>query len=215
MTLGLLARSSATLCLARSGATLLLLAIASFAPAARADGLDAQVSSRLLLGGGIGIDPSLEGVFDLGARVDVYVGDDRPARVRLGPELELRTATFETVEATLGPALLLPVSGDFTLGLALGAGYAWRLPRALDPARDGVVVSGTLRFGYQPYDSYDPYSMGLHVYVTGRAGFADQERYEVILGLEVDLELIFVAPVMFIVTALSGHEPDPVTSEVP
>jgi hypothetical protein len=200
---------------ARSGLALSLFVLLS-ASSARADGLDVQVSSRLDVGGGVAFSPELEGVFDLGARVDLLVGDDRPSRVRLGPELELRTATFQSIELTLGPALLLPVSGDFTLGLVIGGGYAWRLPRALDPSRDGVVVSATLRVGYQPYDHYDPYSMGLHVYLTGRAGFLDQEAYEVILGLEVDLELIFVAPFMFLVTALSGHDPDePAREESP
>lgn len=189
-------------------ATLLLPSVAL------ADGLDAQVSSRLMLGGGAAFEPSSSGqlgteaLFDLGARADVYFGDDRPCRVRLGPELELRTATFETIEVALGPAILVPVFGDFTLGLALLGGYAFRLPRALDPSRDGATLSATLRFGYQPYDHYDAYSMGLHLYVTGRAGAFDQERWEVVGGVEVDLELIFVTPFRFLAMALSAHDPD-------
>jgi hypothetical protein len=181
---------------------------------ASADGIDAQLSSRLMIGGGAAFEqpPSAqlgtEALLDLGARLDVYLGDDRAARARLGPELELRTATFETIEIALGPAILVPLFGDFTLGLSVLGGYAFRLPRALDPSRDGATLSATLRFGYQPYDHYDAYSMGIHLYVTGRAGAFDQERWEIVGGLEVDLELLFVTPFRFLAMALSAHDPD-------
>lgn len=181
--------------------------------AACAEGLDAQVSSRLALGGGAAFERAGgplddEALFELGARVDALIGDDRPARVRLGPELEVRTAGFESVELAVGPALLLPLAGDFTVGVAALAGYAFRLPRALAPARDGAVLAATLRLGYQPYDHYDPYAMGLHLYVSGRLGPLEPERWEVLGGVEVDLELLFVTPVRALAMALSAHDPD-------
>lgn len=196
------------------GALLLLPSVAA------ADGIDAQVSSRLSIGGGAAFEPppggpiGVEALFDLGAKIDVTFGDDRPSRVRLGPELEIRTATFESIELGLGPAIFLPLFGDFTLGLAALGGYAFRLPRAGD-GRDGATLAATLRLGYQPYDHYDAYSMGIHFYVTGRVGAFDQERYEITAGFEIDLELIFVTPVRFLIMAASGHDPDEPEAETP
>lgn len=176
---------------------------------ARADGLDAQVTSRLGIGGGAEMPAQrpVSALFELAARLDVLIGDDRPARVRLGPALDLRTAGFSTFEGALGLSLVLPLGMDFVLGGSVLAGAAARLPGP-EGRRDGAIAIATLRGGYQPYDHFDAYSMGLHLYVSGRWGFHGAETWEVTAGLEVDLELIFVTPVRFLVLALSGGDPD-------
>ena len=187
----------------------LTLALLALAPSARADGLVAQVTSRLAIGGGFEAPArrDVSPLFELAARLDVLVGDDRPARVRLGPALDLRTAGFQTFEGALGLSLVGPLASDFVLGGSVLAGIAARLSGP-EGQRDGAIAIATLRVGYQPYDHFDAYSMGLHVYASGRWGFFGSESWEATLGIEVDLELIFVTPGRFIVLALSGGDPD-------
>lgn len=154
-------------------------------------------------------------LFELAVRLDVLVGEDRASRVRLGPALDLRTAGFSTLEGALGLSVVLPVAGDFVLGGSVLAGAAARLPGA-DGQRDAAIAIVTLRGGYQPYDHFDAYSMGLHVYASGRWGFFGAESWEATIGIEVDLELLFVTPGRFIVLALSGGDPDePIEPERP
>lgn len=189
--------------------TSLILLSVLVVPSAHADGLDVQVTSRLVLGGGAELprQRDVSQLFELGARLDVLVGDDRPARVRLGPAMDLRTATFATFEGALGLSIVLPLGMDFVLGGSLLAGAAARLPGPEGP-RDGAIAILTVRGGYQPYDHFDAYSMGLHLYASGRWGFYGQETWEVTAGIEIDLELIFVTPVRFILLATSGGDPD-------
>lgn len=202
-------RPAATAAPAALAGPALALTLALAPHAARADGLDVQVTSRLAIGGGVEIpvQRELAALFELGARLDLLVGDDRPARVRLGPGLDLRTAGFSTFEGALGLSLVLPLGMDFVLGGSILAGAAARLPGPEGP-RDGAIGVVTLRAGYQPYDHFDAYSMGLHLYVSGRWGFFAEETWEATAGVEIDLELVFVTPVRFAVLALSGGDPD-------
>lgn len=183
----------------------------------RADGLDVQATSRLAIGGGVEVPARrpIAALFELAVRLDVLVGDDRASRVRLGPALDLRTAGFSTFEGALGLSLILPVTGDFVLGGSVLAGAAARLSGP-EGQRDAAIAIATLRGGYQPYDHFDAYSMGLHLYASGRWGFFGAESWEVTAGIEVDLELVFVTPGRFIVLALSGGDPDePIEPEGP
>src|SRR5690606_19090577 len=74
---------------------------------AAADDWDAHVSARLALGGGAyiaeqGVDPWP--LFELALRSDLLFGEARPAQVRFGPALDLRTEGFRTFEAAGGLA---------------------------------------------------------------------------------------------------------------
>lgn len=182
-----------------------LLVVALLAPSAAHAGDVVQVSSRLALGGGAGF-PATEpvaGVFELAARVEALFGDPRPAVVRLGPALELRTATFASAELAGGLTGLVPLDLDFALTLTLGAGYAWR-----DQGRDGALALAVLSAAYRPYDHWDAYGLGIGIYVGGRAGFAGYDTWEITAGVEVDLELLFVTPVRYLVMSLSGSDGD-------
>ncbi len=166
--------------------------------------IDAQLSSRLFLGGGAEFPAQRDtsGVFDLGARAEVFVGDAAANRFRLGPAVDLRTATFRTFEAAGGLALLVPIGLDFALEASFAAGFAAR-----PEGRDGGIAVLTLRAAYQPYDHFDCYSHGVALYVTGRAGL-DGGTWEATAGIEIDFEFLFATPLVYVVTALSGHDPD-------
>lgn len=167
-------------------------------------GIDAQITSRLFLGGGAEFPHQRDtaAVFDFGARAEVLFGDAAANRFRLGPAIDLRTATFQTFEAAGGVALLLPLEFDFAIEASLAAGYAAR-----PGGRDGGIGVLTLRAAYQPYDHFDCYSHGVAIYVTGRAGL-DLGTWEATAGLEIDFELLIATPFVYVITALSGHDPD-------
>lgn len=172
--------------------------------------VDAQITSRLFLGGGAELPAQRDAsaLFDFGARAELLFGEPAASRFRLGPAIDLRTATFETFEAAGGLALLVPLGFDFALEASVAAGFAAR-----PEGRDGGIGVLTLRAAYQPYDYFDCYSHGVAIYVTGRAGL-DGGTYELSAGVEIDFELLFAAPIVFVVTSLSAHDPqEPETTE--
>ena len=77
--------------------------------------------------------------------------------------------------------------------------------------RDGAFVGGRLALGYRPYNYFSAYASGLNVYAAGRVQLEGAPRaWEITVGVEVDLEMIFVIPVMFFVElarASDPHEP--------
>lgn len=186
-----------------ASAALAVLALLLAAGPARAQ-YDAQITSRLFLGGGAEFPAQrpVSAVFDFGARAELLVGDAAAQRFRIGPGIDLRTATFRTFEAAGGVAILLPLGLDFALEAMVGAGFAAR-----PDGHDGGIGVLTLRAAYQPYDHFDCYSHGVAIYGSGRAGL-DGQTWEVTGGLEIDFEFLIATPAVYVVTALSGHDPD-------
>ena len=118
-----------------------------------------QVSARLALGGGAQFpqarDP--DGLFELALRADALFGDPIAGRARLGPAIDVRTATFGSFELAGGVAGLVPLGSDFALTLTLGAGYALR-DQGVEPApRHGAIALATLTASFRPYDHGDAY----------------------------------------------------------
>ena len=104
---------------------LLLLALLPSAASAQG-GWDARVSGRLTLGGGAwiaedGQDPWP--LFEMGMRADVLIGEARPANVRFGPAIDLRTEDFRTFELAGALAVLFPIDAGFGVTLTGGAGW--------------------------------------------------------------------------------------------
>lgn len=188
---------------ARALALVLTLAALTAAGTAHAQ-YDVQITSRLFAGGGAELPAQrpVAGVFDFGARAELLIGDAAAQRFRIGPGVDLRTATFRTFEAAGGVALLLPLGFDFAIEAMIGAGFAAR-----PDGHDGGIGVLTLRAAYQPYDHFDCYSHGIAIYGTGRAGL-DGQTWEVTGGLEVDFEFLIATPIVYVVTMLSGHDPD-------
>lgn len=183
---------------------LLALGLACLAPARASAQIDAQITSRLFLGGGAELPAQrpVAALFDFGARAELLLGDAAAQRFRIGPGIDLRTATFRTFEAAGGVAVLLPLGYDFAIEAMAGAGYAAR-----PEGHDGGIAVLTLRAAYQPYDHFDCYTHGVAIYATGRAGL-DGQTWEVTGGLEIDFELLIATPIVYVITALSGHDPD-------
>lgn len=182
----------------------LLALVAVAAPARASAQIDAQITSRLFLGGGAELPAQrpVAALFDFGARAELLIGDAAAQRFRIGPGIDLRTATFRTFEAAGGLALLLPLGYDFAIEAMAGAGFAAR-----PEGHDGGIAVLTLRAAYQPYDHFDCYSHGVAIYATGRAGL-DGQTWEVTGGLEIDFEFLLATPIVYVITALSGHDPD-------
>ncbi len=172
---------------------------------------DVQITSRLFVGGGAELPAQrpTNALLDFGARAELLIGDAAAQRFRIGPGIDLRTATFRTFEAAGGVALLLPLGYDFAIEAMVGAGFAAR-----PDGHDGGIGVLTLRAAYQPYDHFDCYSHGVAIYGTGRAGL-DGQTWEVTGGVEIDFEFLFATPLVYVITALSGHDPDEPSASQP
>lgn len=186
-------------------AAALLAALSS--PTEAAADWDAQFSSRLQLGGGAqipeqGADPWP--MFELALRADALFGEARPGRVRLGPALDLRTEDFRTLEVGGGAAILLPTGQGFGFTLTGGAGWGAR-----PEDRDGAFAFGQLAFGWRPYNYFSAYAWTAGVYAATRVQLEAAPRaWEITVGIEVDFELLFAIPVMFLIESTRGGDPD-------
>lgn len=173
---------------------------------AAADDWDAHVSARLALGGGAyiaeqGVDPWP--LFELALRSDLLFGEARPAQVRFGPALDLRTEGFRTFEAAGGLAVLLPVDSGFAFTATGGAGWGAR-----PEGRDGALAFGTVAFGWRPYNYFSAYSWAVNLYAGARVQLMEPRVWEVTAGIEIDFEFLFVIPVMFVVELAQARDPD-------
>jgi len=166
---------------------------------------DAQVSSRLGIGGGARRDAlgAVDGRFEMLLRAEVLFGGARPDVVRVGPAIDLRTGNFASAEVAGGLALLLPIAGGWPLWVTGGAGWAAR-----NDGPDAAFGLATLAFGYRGYDYHDPYGFAVDLYVTYRVDFEDAGRFEITAGLAFDLELIFVLPTRALITWITSGDPD-------
>ncbi len=166
---------------------------------------DAQVSSRLGIGGGArrGALGAVDGRFEMLLRAEVLFGGARPDVVRVGPAIDLRTGNFASAEVAGGLTLLLPVASGWPLWLTAGAGYAAR-----DDGPSAAIGLVTIAFGYRDYDYSDPYGFAVDVYATYRTDFEDPSRFEITAGLSFDLELIFVLPTRLLATWITAGDPD-------
>jgi hypothetical protein len=174
--------------------------------AASADDWDARVSARLALGGGAYIaeqGPDPWPLFELGLRSDLLFGEARPAQVRFGPAIDLRTEDFRTFELAGGLAVLLPIDSGFALTVTAGAGWGAR-----PEGRDGALALGQLAVGWRPYNYFSAYSWAINFYAGTRVQLMEPRVWEVTAGIEIDLEILFVIPVMFIVELAQAGDPD-------
>lgn len=177
---------------------LLLLCLPSTAAA------EPQVSARLALGGGARfVDDDTDGLFDMALRSEVLFGAPGEGHLRAGPALDLRTATFRTIEAAGGGSLLIPTWPGYPIVLTVGAGWAARRD-----APDSPFFLGTLAWGYRSYNYHGPYGFGLMAYVTARRDLTDPHGWEIVGGIEIDLEFLVAVPAMGIGMLFGRGDPD-------
>jgi hypothetical protein len=185
---------------------LVALLLLSAAPA-RADDWTIQTSGRLTLGGGAYIPESApQGtwpLFETGLRGDLMIGEARPARVRFGPMLDLRTEDFRTFELAGALAVLFPLDAGFTLTLNAGAGWGAR-----PEDRDGALALGIVSVGWRPYNYFGLYGWTVQLYGAARVQLENDRVWEVTIGLEIDFEILFVIPFMFLWELAEARDPD-------
>ncbi|MFW6050272.1 MAG: hypothetical protein ACODAU_03815 [Myxococcota bacterium] len=163
-----------------------------------------QVSSRLGVGGGARwADGDTDGLFDMVLRAEVLFGDPGDEHVRVGPAVDLRTASFRTIEAAGGAALLLPTWRGYPIVLTAGVGWAERRG-----APDTPIFAGTFAWGYRSYNFHGAYGFGLMGYVTARTDLIDPHGWEIVAGVEIDLEFLVALPAMGIRMLFDRGAPD-------
>lgn len=166
---------------------------------------DAQVSSRYGLGFGSPMgELERDFLYENLLRMEVLFGAPGDEHARIGPALDLRTANFDTAEAAVGVAVLLPLARGYPLVLTAALGWAKRR----DPIEDGPIFVGTLAWGYRSYNFHARYQIGLHVYVSSRVHLDDPSRWEMTGGIEIDLQPMIAIPAMFVINAFRGGPPD-------
>lgn len=168
---------------------------------ARADSL---TSARTFLGVGKRDADSGDKIFaDLGLVADVTFGRAKPKAFRIGPAIELRTANFQTLEAAVGPAVLLPLPGELYIGLYGLVGAAAR-----KKAPDGMTGIGKVTFGFRAYPYNSWYGYGLNFFGSGRKALnTDENLVEWSGGVEVDVEFTVVTPLLFMRNIFTAHDP--------
>lgn len=168
-----------------------------------------EVTSWVALGGGaVTQGDTARGVFDLRVGGGFTAGVSRAEDLRLGPFIELASATFATVQAVGGVELLVGAvprplrmfyySGEGTLVVRAGAGYAWRG----EPPGAGAspVGSLTLAYGYRcPFSLREPsaeftdkpferaaarYMVGVRLWVNGTVDLAAAPAWQLTGGVE-------------------------------
>lgn len=126
-----------------------------------------EVSSWVSLGGGaLTIASETRAVFDLRLGGDFTAAVGRKGDVRVGPFVEVASATFETVQTVGGVELFLGAiprplrmfyySGEGVFSARVGGGWAWRAWGG--PAAESTpVASVTLAYGYRaPFSLREP-----------------------------------------------------------
>ena len=165
---------------------------------------DAQVSLRNQLEfGKRTADSGNKFIAALGLRGDVTWGRARPNQFRIGPAVEFRTANFQSLEAAIGPCVLVPTGGGTTFGLYPMIGAA-----TVKHAPDGAVGIGTLTWGFRSY-AYDDawYGYGLNVFASYRRHIGDELAYEITGGVEVDMMFTTFIPLAAIGNFFSSKDP--------
>jgi hypothetical protein len=165
---------------------------------------DAQVSARNQLElGKRTADSGDKIIFAAGLRADVTFGRAKPKQFRLGPAVEFRTANFHTLEAAIGPCILVPTGGGTALGLYGMIGAATRIK-----APDGPVAIGTVTWGYRSY-AYNQnwYGYGLNFFASYREHMGTEDMREITGGIEVDMMFTALIPAQAILTLINGDDP--------
>jgi hypothetical protein len=170
-----------------------LLAVLSIAaPASAAP----QASVGLLTGGAVrDLRDGASGAFALGARGSVLFLRERGSDMAIGPYVEALSLAFSTFETGGGAEWLLPVRDD--LPFVLSAGLFER--HAPNVGWQPGVATG-LFFGSRSYNFHSTYGLAAGVFVQGRYGVGDSRQADIVIGVQLDFELLAV-PFIFLYEA--------------
>lgn len=139
----------------------------------------------------------------MGLRTEVLFGRPGDEHLRIGPAVDLRTASFDTFEAAAGAAVLIPTWRGYPLVLTVGAGHALRRDEP-----DAPFFLSTLAWGYRSYNFHGAYGFGLMGYVSARTNVRDPRAWEIVAGVEIDLQFLVAIPAMGIRNLFRRGPPD-------
>ena len=166
---------------------------------------EVQVSTRLFAGCGAALGTmEREFLFELGLRGEVLFGAPGDWNFRIGPAFELREVDFDTFEFTAGVAGLLPVVRGWPIVLTAAGGYALRRGRF----DSGPVFVGTFAWGYRSYNYHSAYGLAVAPYASARVQLEDASQWELMFGVEIDLEALVGIPYAFFRSLAHRGPPD-------
>jgi hypothetical protein len=147
---------------------------------------DPQASMGMTLGFvETGLRTSASGAFHMGGRADVLFLRHRDSDGAVGPYADIATAGFHTLQTGGGLEWLLPVLDDFPIVLSAGA-FAGKIPDfAWEPG-----LTGGIFFGSRSYNFHSWYGLATGLFAQGRYGLGDAREGDVIVGVQLDLELV-------------------------
>lgn len=149
---------------------------------------------------------SLPGEFllEVGLRSELLFGAPGDWNFRLGPALELREVDGDSFEMSAGVAGLLPVVRGWPIVLTAAGGYAFRR----DLGGSGPIFVGTFAWGYRSYNYHSRYGLAVAPYASARVHLDDASRWELMFGVEVDLEALVGIPFAFFRSLARRGPPD-------
>jgi hypothetical protein len=135
----------------------------------------------------------------LGGRADVLFLRSHNGQMALGPYVDGATAGFHDVDLGGGLEWLLPMTSDVPLVLSAGG-----LVRDGDGRQWAPGVEGTLFVGSRSFNFHSWYGLAAGVFVQSRWIPASPSTVDVVVGIQLDLELV-VLPALFLWDAVFSH----------
>jgi hypothetical protein len=176
-----------------------LVSLCAHIPSARAD---PQASVGLTAGAALqnAVGPTGMGAsLHLGARGDVLFLRSHNGEMALGPYVDGATAGFHDVDVGGGLEWLLPMTSEVPLVLSAGG-----LARNGDGRAWAPGVEGTLFVGSRSFNFHSWYGLAAGAFVQTRWIPASPSTVDVVLGVQLDLELLAL-PALFVWDALFSH----------
>jgi hypothetical protein len=144
-------------------------------------------------------------IMETALRADFLWGKPGDEHFRIGPAVDLRSATFHTIEAGAGLTILLPVYRGYPITLTATAGYALRKEEL---GGNGLFVSNTFAWGYRSYNYHSRYGVAFNGFVSTRHHLDERKAIEITAGIELDVELAIGVPARMLIQLFRRGDPD-------
>ena len=133
--------------------------------------------------------------YHLGGRFDALFLRSRAEMMAFGPYVDVATEAFDTFQAGGGLTWLVPAGGPAFMFSA--GGFARTSRFGVNPGVEATVFWGSKSFNYSSV-----YGIGAGLFLQGRFGFGDGKPCDGVLGIQIDLEYLALAP-LFVWEALT------------
>jgi hypothetical protein len=136
------------------------------------------------------------GAFHLGGRADVLFLRSSPHQQALGPYADVATSGFQNADAGGGVSWLIPWIEDLPFVVSAGAFARNGQGRAWSPGAEGTLFAGSRSYNFHSW-----YGMAIGFFAQTRWVPAAPATMDVVLGLQLDAELL-VLPWVFVLEAV-------------